>query len=164
MALMAVAYAPAIIEDITLLEEEYTNRLYNPLPFIVANFIIGLIWLFMVALSFSLIVFWLANLSGGFRGVATFTLWLFIDLLAAESMVVFVAALVPQFVTSLALVSFANGLWLAVGGFLVPKSILNSFWRCEFYPVPPQTKIPSLTDFYQTRSTISISRRMSSRA
>jgi len=135
MALMAVAYAPAIIEDIRLLEEEYTNRLYNPLPFVVANLITGLVWLFMVALSFGLIVFWLANLSGGFRGVATFTLWLFIDLLAAESMVVFVAALVPQFVTSLALVSFANGLWLAVGGFLVPKSILNSFWRCKSCPV-----------------------------
>jgi ABC-type multidrug transport system permease subunit len=131
MALMAVAYAPAIIEDIRLFEEEYANRLYNPIPFVMANFITGLFWLFMVALSFSLIVFWLANLSHESHGFAVFTLWLFIDLLAAESMVVLVAAIVPQFVTSLALVSFANGLWLAVGGFLVPKGIMNSFWRCK---------------------------------
>jgi ABC-type multidrug transport system permease subunit len=143
MALMAVAYAPAIIEDIRLLEEEYTNRLYSPLPFVVANFITGLVWLLAVALSFSLIVFWLTNFHNESHGFVTFTMWLFIDLLAAESMVVFVAALVPEFVTSLALVSFANGLWLAVGGFLVPKNILNSFWKCKSLLLHTKVKIAS---------------------
>lgn len=36
-------------------------------------------------------------------------MWLFLDLLAAESLVVFMASLFPNFVVSLALIAFANG-------------------------------------------------------
>ena len=30
--------------------------------------------------------------------------------------------------------AFANGLWMAVGGFLVPLGTLNVFWKCEHDP------------------------------
>lgn len=49
-------------------------------------------------------------------------MWVFLDLLAAESLVVLLSSIIPNFVVSLALVAFANGLWMAVGGFLVRES------------------------------------------
>ena len=46
-----------------------------------------------------------------------YLMWLFLDLVAAESMTTFIASVFPNFVVSLAITAFANGLWMAVGGF-----------------------------------------------
>lgn len=59
-------------------------------------------------------------------------MWLFLDLVAAESLVVFMSSLFPSFVISLALVAFANGLWMSVDGFMVPPTILNAFYKYVF--------------------------------
>jgi hypothetical protein len=65
-------------------------------------------------------------------------MWLFLDLVAAESLVVLVSSLFPNFVVSLALTAFANGLWMSVGGFLVAPDILNVFWRYVFHYIDYQ--------------------------
>lgn len=59
----------------------------------------------------------------------TWIMWLFLDLIAAESLVVLLSSMFPNFVLALALIAFANGLWMSVGGFLVSPTILNVFWR-----------------------------------
>ncbi len=56
-------------------------------------------------------------------------MWLFLDLVAAESLVVFISSIFPIFVVALALTAFANGLWMSVGGFLVSPKVLNVFWN-----------------------------------
>ena len=68
-------------------------------------------------------------------------MWIYLDLLAAESMVVFMSSLVPNFVISLALVAFANGLWMSVGGFLVPIPLLNVFWKYVFHYIDYQAYV-----------------------
>lgn len=60
-------------------------------------------------------------------------MWLFLDLLAGESLVVLMSSLFPNFVVALALTAFANGLWMSVGGFLVSPTILNPFWKYVFH-------------------------------
>ena len=60
-------------------------------------------------------------------------MWLFLDLLAGESLVVLMSSIFPNFVISLALTAFANGLWMSVGGFLVSPTILNPFWKYVFH-------------------------------
>lgn len=56
-------------------------------------------------------------------------MFLFLDLLAAESLVVLVSSAAPVFVIALAVTAFANGLWMSVGGFMVAPKDLNVFWR-----------------------------------
>jgi hypothetical protein len=68
-------------------------------------------------------------------------MWLFLDLLAAESLVVLLSSLIPVFVVALALVAFANGLWMAVGGFLVPLPQLNVFYRYVFHYIDYQAYV-----------------------
>jgi hypothetical protein len=69
-------------------------------------------------------------------------MWLFLDLVAAESLVVFVTSIFPNFVIALALVAFANGLWMSVGGFLVSPTILNPFWKYVFHYIDYQVLSP----------------------
>lgn len=67
-------------------------------------------------------------------------MWIFLDLVAAESLVVFMTAIFPNFVIALALVAFANGLWMSVGGFLMPATILNPFWKYVFHYIDYQVR------------------------
>lgn len=80
-------------------------------------------------------------------------MWLFLDLLAGESLVVLVSNLFPNFVIALALIAFANGLWMSVGGFLVSPTILNPFWHYVFHFIDYVRSI-SLTRSLCTISTL----------
>ena len=86
-----------------------------------------------ITVLFSVISYYLINLRPDATAFLTWVMWLFLDLLAAESLVVFFSSLFPSFVASLALVAFANGLWMSVGGFLVQPTILNVFYRYVFH-------------------------------
>jgi ABC-2 type transporter len=129
MSFMAVAYVPAYLEDRSTFIKERANGLYGPTSFLIANFVIGLPWLFLISGLFSIIAYWLGNFRPNASAFFTFIMWLFLDLLAAESLVVLISSIFPVFVVALALTAFANGLWMSVGGFLVNPTLLNVFWK-----------------------------------
>ncbi|KAF7577405.1 CcmA, ABC-type multidrug transport system, ATPase component [Pyrenophora tritici-repentis] len=112
MSFMAVAYIPAFLEDLSLYQKERANGLYGPLAFTIANFFVGLPYLFLITILFSVVSYWLGNFNPTAEGFWMWVLWLFLDLLAAESLVVFLASLIPIFVVALAATAFANGLWM----------------------------------------------------
>ncbi|KAB8077240.1 P-loop containing nucleoside triphosphate hydrolase protein [Aspergillus leporis] len=141
MSFMAVAYVPAFLEDRATFTKERANGLYGALPFVISNFIIGLPYLFLISLLFSIVSYWLSNFRPTAPAFFTWVMWLFLDLVAAESLVVFVTAIFPNFVISLALVAFANGLWMSVGGFLVSPTILNPFWKYVFHYIDYQAYV-----------------------
>jgi ABC-type multidrug transport system ATPase subunit len=135
MSFMAVAYIPAYVEDLQMFRKERANGLYGPLPFMLANFLIGIPYLFLITIIFSVIAYWLANFRPTAGGFWLWVLYLFLDLIAAEGLVVLVTSLMPIFVVALAVTAFANGLWMCVGGFLVPPGTLNPFWKCKTFPL-----------------------------
>ena|SRR5256885_5854752 len=135
---MAVAYIPAAPEDLSTFRKERANGLYGPLPFTLSNFLIGLPYLFLISIIFSIIAYWLSNFRPTAVSFWTWVMWLFLDLLAAEGLVVLVTNIAPIFVVALAVTAFANGLWMCVGGFLVPLGTLNVFWKCMISSVPLQ--------------------------
>ena len=77
---------------------------------------------------FSIVSYFMCNFRRDPRAFFMYLMWLFLDLVAAESLVVFVSSIFPIFVVALALIAFANGLWMSVGGFLVSPNVLNKFW------------------------------------
>ena len=141
MSFMAVAYVPAFLEDLHTFTKERANGLVGPLAFSVANFIIGLPFLFVIALLFSVVEYFLTNFRQNGSAFFIFTLWLFLDLVAAEALVVLVSAIFPVFVVALAVAAFVNGLWMCVDGFLVPMNILNPFWKYVFHYIDYQAYV-----------------------
>ncbi|KAL4791564.1 P-loop containing nucleoside triphosphate hydrolase protein [Aspergillus venezuelensis] len=141
MSFMAVAYVPAFLEDRATYTKERANGLYGSLPFLISNFIIGLPFLFLISTLTSLITYFLSNFRPTATAFFTWVMWLFLDLVAAESLVVLVTSLFPNFVIALALVAFANGLWMCVGGFLVSTTILNPFWKYVFHYIDYQAYV-----------------------
>ncbi|KXJ88089.1 putative ABC transporter [Microdochium bolleyi] len=141
MSFMAVAYIPAFLEDRALYVKERANGLYGPTSFLVANFITGVPYLFLISVLFSVVAYWLANFRPAADAFLTWVMWLFLDLVAAESLVVLISSLVPNFVVALAATAFANGLWMCTGGFLVPPQTLNPFWRYIFHYIDYQAYV-----------------------
>ncbi|MCJ1404373.1 hypothetical protein MMC11_007598 [Xylographa trunciseda] len=132
MSFMAVAYVPSYLEDRATFVKERANGLYGPTSFLVANFLIGIPYLFLISTIFSLIAYFLGNFRPTATAFFTWIMFLFLDLLAAESLVVLVSSIFPTFVIALALTAFANGLWMSVGGFLVSPTLLNVFYTYVF--------------------------------
>lgn len=141
MSFMAVAYVPAFLEDLNTFHQERANGLIGPLSFMVSNFLIGLPFLFLITILFSLIEYWMSNFRPSASGFFTWVAWLFLDLVAAESLVVLVSSIFNVFVVALAITAFANGLWMCVDGFLVPMSILNVFWKYVFHYIDYQAYV-----------------------
>ncbi|KAJ9419245.1 P-loop containing nucleoside triphosphate hydrolase protein [Fusarium oxysporum] len=141
MSFMAIAYVPAFLEDLHTFYQERANGLVGPPSFMVSNFIIGLPFLFLITLVFSIVEYWLSNFRPNASAFFMWVMWLFLDLLAAESLVVLVSCLFPVFVVALAITAFANGLWMCVDGFLVPMSILNPFWKYVFHYIDFQAYV-----------------------
>ncbi|KUM65274.1 hypothetical protein ACN42_g1796 [Penicillium freii] len=156
MSFIAVAYVPSFLEDRATFAKERANGLYNATLFMVSNFLIGLPFLCMLYtfpktrisnrlyspdINFILDCLVLAlKLPPRRRRLFTSVIWTFLDLVAAESLVVLVTAIFPSFVIALALVAFANGLWMSVGGFLVTPIILNPFWKYVFHYIDYQVR------------------------
>ncbi|KAH7303759.1 ATP-binding cassette sub-family G member 5 [Stachybotrys elegans] len=141
MSFMAVAYVPAFLEDLHTFQQERANGLVGPASFILANFVIGLPFLFGIAVIFSVVQYWLSNFRADGAAFMTWIMWLFLDLVAAESLVVLVSSIFPVFVISLAITAFVNGLWMSVNGFLVPMTILNPFWKYVFHYIDYQAYV-----------------------
>ncbi|KAF2453772.1 ABC transporter [Lineolata rhizophorae] len=141
MSFMAVAYIPAFLEDRALYVKERSNGLYGPTAFMIANFVTGLPYLFVIALLFSIVVYWLSNFNPTAIKFWTWVMWLFLDLVAAESLVVLLSSLMPIFVVALAATAFANGLWMSVMGFMVAPNRLNVFWRYVFHYIDYQAYV-----------------------
>lgn len=141
MSFMAVAYVPAFLEDLSTFQLERANGLVSPLPFILSNFVIGLPFLFVIAVLFSVVEYWLTGFRANGSAFMMWVLWLFLDLIAAESLVVLVSSIAPIFVVALAITAFANGLWMVVDGFLVPMTILNPFWKYVFHYINYQAYV-----------------------
>ncbi|KAL7941271.1 P-loop containing nucleoside triphosphate hydrolase protein [Trichoderma barbatum] len=141
MSFMAVAYVPAFLEDLNTFRQERANGLVGPLSFMMANFIIGLPFLFVITLLFSIVTYWLSNFRPDGSAFFKWILWLFLDLVAAESLVVLISSIFNIFVVALAATAFANGLWMCVNGFLVPMSILNPFWKYVFHYIDYQAYV-----------------------
>jgi hypothetical protein len=132
MSFMAVAYVPSYLEDRATFIKERANGLYGPTSFLIANFLIGIPYLFLISTIFSLIAYFLSNFRPTATAFLTWLMFLFLDLVAAESLVVLVSSIFPTFVIALALTAFANGLWMSVGGFLVSPTLLNVFYTYVF--------------------------------
>ncbi|KAI0031344.1 P-loop containing nucleoside triphosphate hydrolase protein [Vararia minispora EC-137] len=128
LGFMSVAGIPAYLEERQVFIRERSNGLYGAGPFVLANTIVVLPYLFVCVLAVCLICYWSIGLHPGAGPFFRFTGILFLAVYTAEAQSALVAALCPIFVAALAITSFINGLWMCVGGYFVSANELPKFW------------------------------------
>lgn len=122
LAFMSVAGIPAFLEERSVFLRERNNGLYGAFPFVLANTIVTLPFLFMCAVLFSVICYWAIGLHPGATHFFRFLAFLFLALFAAETQAVLISAIVPIFIAALALCAFMNGFWMCTQGYFIRVS------------------------------------------
>ncbi|KAF7300165.1 ABC transporter domain-containing protein [Mycena kentingensis (nom. inval.)] len=133
LAFMSVAGIPSFLEERSVYLRESKNGLYTTLPFVLSNTLVNMPFLFLCTLLFSLISYFAIGLHPGGAAFFRFLAFLYLAILAAESQVQIVAALMPIFVASLAIGAFINGFWMSVGGYFIKARSLPRFWYYSFH-------------------------------
>ncbi|KAJ7301568.1 P-loop containing nucleoside triphosphate hydrolase protein [Mycena albidolilacea] len=133
LAFMSVAGIPGFLEERAVYYRETKNGLYTTLPFVLANTLVGMPFLGVCTLLFTLISYWAIGLHSGGGAFFRFLAFLYLAILAAESQMLVVAALMPMFVAALAIGAFVNGFWMSVGGYFIKARSLPRFWFYSFH-------------------------------
>lgn len=133
LAFMSVAGIPGFLEERAVYYRETKNGLYSTLPFLLANTLVNIPFLFACVMLFALVCYWAVGLHSGGTAFFRFVSFLFLAILAAESQVLVIAALLPVFVAALAIGAFMNGFWMSVGGYFIRARSLPRFWFYSFH-------------------------------
>jgi hypothetical protein len=133
MSFMAVTYVPAFMEDYRQLRLDRQNGLYGAGSFLVSNFVVGMPYLFLFSAAFSVLFYWLGDCRHSAGAFFTWISWLYLNLLAAEGVVILSVAIIPNFVGALVVTSLLNVIAFATAGTLVPPAQLNVFYKYGFY-------------------------------
>ncbi|KAJ9092986.1 hypothetical protein QFC20_007229 [Naganishia adeliensis] len=139
LAFMSVAGIPGFLEERANYRKEAANGLYSALPFVIANSIVTIPFLFVCCVLFVLIAYWGIGLHPGASAVFRYIGFLFLSIYVAESQVLLVAALLPIFVAALAVSAFLNGFFMSLSGFFLKSVNLPRFWYYSFHWMDYQT-------------------------
>ncbi|KAJ2924403.1 hypothetical protein H1R20_g12699, partial [Candolleomyces eurysporus] len=133
LAFMSVAGIPGFLEERAVYYRESKNGLYSTLPFVLANTLVNIPFLFLCTVFFTVICYWAIGLNPDAGAFFRFLGFLFLALFTAESQVLVIAALLPIFVAALAICAFLNGFWMSVGGYFIKARSLPRFWYYSFH-------------------------------
>lgn len=133
LVFMSVAGIPGFLEERLVFQRERANGFYSVGPYALANTLIAIPFVMIIALSFSIVAYPMIGLHAGGEHAAKFVLFLFMALYVAESMVVFISVCIPIFVAALALAAFANGFFMVVEGYFVRRDSIPKGWKWAHY-------------------------------
>ncbi|KXL45434.1 MAG: hypothetical protein FE78DRAFT_539801, partial [Acidomyces sp. 'richmondensis'] len=127
MSLTAISYIPTFLEDLATFHSDHGTGFYGPFLFLIANTLISVPFLFGMSMLYSVPIYWVANFQPTATAFFRWVIWLFLDLFAAESLVILICSVWNKFRGSLIATIIANGLWICVGCILIPPYKLNVF-------------------------------------
>ncbi|CAO1637979.1 unnamed protein product [Sympodiomycopsis kandeliae] len=137
LGFMSVAGIPAFLEERAVFLRERRNGLYRAMPYVLANTVVTIPYLFVCSVTYSVIIYWSVGLHPGASHFFKFLAYLFLGVLVADFQSLLIAALVPIFVGALAIAAFANGFWMAVQGYFMRN--LPHFWYVWAHWIDYQT-------------------------
>lgn len=133
LSFMSVAGIPGFLEERLVFQREHSNGFYSVGSYVLANTLISIPFLMIITLSFSIIAYPMIGLHENVYNAINFLVFLFLSLLVAESIVVFISAAIPIFVAALAITAFVNGFYMVVAGYLVRGAAIPKFLKWGHY-------------------------------
>ncbi|CAN1333477.1 ABC transporter G family member 23 [Linum perenne] len=124
---------PIYLQERRVLMKEASRGSYKISSYILANTIVFLPFLLAVAILFSVPVYWLVGLNPSAAAFAffTFTVWLIV--LMASSLVMFLSAVSPNFIAGNSLICTVLGAFFLFSGYFIPKERIPKYWIFMYY-------------------------------
>lgn len=124
---------PIFLQEREILMKETTSGSYRVSSYVVANGLVFLPFLFILAILFSVPLYWLVGLNRSFSAFMYFLLLIWLILYTANSVVVCFSALVPNFIVGNSLISGVMGSFFLFSGYFIRKKAMPTYWVFMHY-------------------------------
>ncbi|KAG6543584.1 hypothetical protein Mapa_014947 [Marchantia paleacea] len=124
---------PTFIQERFIYIRETSHNAYRASSYVVAGVITYLPFLAIQAMTYCLITWWALKLDGGAPGFFFFFLVLYVSLLATNSFVMFISALVPNYILGYAAVIAFTALFFLTCGYFLKRSHIPIYWQWLHY-------------------------------
>ncbi|XP_070035480.1 ABC transporter G family member 1-like [Nicotiana tomentosiformis] len=134
MTFMAIGGFPSFVEDMKVFQRENLNGHYGCFAFVISNTLSSIPYLLLNSLVPGAIAYFITGFQSGFGHFSYFTLILFTCMMIVETLMMNVAAIVPNFLTGIVIGAAIEGLMILTGGFFqLPDKLPKPFWKYPLY-------------------------------
>lgn len=124
---------PVFVQERNILSKESYGGAYRVSSYVIANAIVFIPFMLIVALVFSIPVYWLAGLNNRPSAFLYFVLVIWVAVYSANSMVALFSAVVPNYIMGTTLITGCLGAFFLFSGFFVSKNQIPRYWRFVHY-------------------------------
>lgn len=124
---------PIFLEERNILMRETSRGAYRVSSYAIANAIVFLPFLLIVAILYSVPVYWLIGLSRSPDAFLCFVLIVWLVLLMANSFVACLSALAPNFIMGNSLIAGFMGCFFLFSGYFISKQNIPMYWIFMHY-------------------------------
>nr|GMC74345.1 ABC transporter G family member 23 [Ipomoea batatas] len=124
---------PIYLQERRVIMKEASRASYKISSYMLANTLIFLPFLFAVAILFAIPVYWMVGLNPSLPAFAFFTLVVWLIVLMASSLVLFLSAISPDFISGNSLICTVLGAFFLFSGYFIPKECIPKYWIFMYY-------------------------------
>ncbi|KAA8550154.1 hypothetical protein F0562_001830 [Nyssa sinensis] len=124
---------PIYLQERRVLMKEASRGAYRISSYMIANTIVFLPFLLAVAVLFAVPVYWLVGLNPSIAAFAFFTFVVWLIVLMASSLVLFLSAVSPDFISGNSLICTVLGAFFLFSGYFIPKECIPKYWLFMYY-------------------------------
>ncbi|KAL1545552.1 ABC transporter G member 23 [Salvia divinorum] len=124
---------PIYLQERRVLMKEASRGSYRVSSYLIANTIIFFPVLFVVAILFSVPLYWIVGLNPSYSAFLFFTLVVWLIVLMASSLVLFLSVISPDFISGNSLICTALGAFFLFSGYFIPREFIPKYWLFMYY-------------------------------
>ncbi|XVF58804.1 hypothetical protein PTKIN_Ptkin07bG0095600 [Pterospermum kingtungense] len=124
---------PVFLQEREILMKETSSGSYRVSSYAIANGLVYLPFLLILAILFSIPLYWVVGLNPNFMAFMHFLLLIWLILYTANSVVVCFSALVPNFIVGNSVISGVMGSFFLFSGYFISKHGIPSYWIFMHY-------------------------------
>ncbi|XP_028805291.1 ABC transporter G family member 23 [Neltuma alba] len=124
---------PIYLQERCVLMKEASRGAYKISSYMVANTLVFLPFLFVVSILFSVPVYWIVGLNPSLSAFAFFIFIVWLIVLMASSLVLFLSAVSPDFISGNSMICTVLGAFFLFSGYFIPKESIPKYWIFMYY-------------------------------
>ncbi|XWS28370.1 hypothetical protein CRYUN_Cryun25bG0062500 [Craigia yunnanensis] len=124
---------PVYLQERRVLMKEASRGAYRISSYVIANTIVFMPFLFAVSILFSVPVYWIVGLNPSIAAFTFFTFVVWLIILMASSLVLFLSSVSPDFISGNSLICTVLGAFFLFSGYFIPRDNIPNYWLFMYY-------------------------------
>uniref|UniRef100_A0A7N0VDP4 ABC transporter domain-containing protein n=1 Tax=Kalanchoe fedtschenkoi TaxID=63787 RepID=A0A7N0VDP4_KALFE len=124
---------PIYLQERRVIMKEASRGAYKVSSYMIANTIVFVPFLLAVAILFAAPLYWLVGLNPSMAAFAFFSFVVWLIVLMASSLVLFLSAISPDFISGNSLICTVLGAFFLFSGYFIPKESIPKYWIFMYY-------------------------------